>query len=88
MTNTETRNTNKFERYGMPTAVLDAVEAAAYLAVTKDQVYRLVRSGELPHTRVGKSIRFRVADLDAYLKERTSRTWEPLKGKRSDDAED
>lgn len=77
----------KFERYGMPTAVLDAVEAAAYLAVTKDQVYRLVRSGELPHTRVGKSIRFRVEDLDAYLEERTSTTWEPLKGKRSGNTE-
>jgi len=67
----------RFERDGFPTAVLDVHEAAAYLAVTPGTVYRLVRSGELPHTRVGRSVRFRVADLDRYLQERTSRRWDP-----------
>lgn len=68
----------KFERNGLPTAVLDSTEAAAYLATTRDNLYRMVRKGEVPHTRVGKSIRFRVEDLDRYLKERTSRKWEKL----------
>jgi excisionase family DNA binding protein len=67
----------RFERFGLPTAVLDVREAAAYLAVEAVTVYRLVRSGELPHTRVGRSVRFRVEDLDRYLAERTSRKWEP-----------
>jgi excisionase family DNA binding protein len=67
----------RFERYGLPTAVLDVHEAAAYLAVTSGTVYRLVRSGELAHVRIGRSVRFRVADLDAYLAERTSREWNP-----------
>ena len=66
-----------FERYGLPTAVLDVREAAAYLAVTPGTVYRLVRRGELVHTRIGRSVRFRVADLEAYLEEQTSRSWEP-----------
>jgi excisionase family DNA binding protein len=67
----------KFERGGLPTAVLDVHEAAAYLAVKEATVYELVRAGELPHTRVGRSLRFRVADLDRYLAERTSREWRP-----------
>ena len=66
-----------FERHGLPTAVLDVREAAAYLAVTPGTVYRLVRRGELAHTRIGRSVRFRVADLEAYLEEQTSRSWEP-----------
>lgn len=65
----------KFERHGLPTAVLDVHEAAAYLAVDEQTVYRLVRRGELPHTRVGRALRFRVEDLDRYLEERTSRKW-------------
>jgi len=69
------------ERYGLPTAVLDVREAAAYLAISEETVRRYVRSGELPHTRVGRSIRFRLVDLDAYLKARTSRAWEPEDGR-------
>jgi excisionase family DNA binding protein len=57
-------------------AVLDKAEAAIYLKVSVTTVLRLVRSGELPHTRVGRSIRFRPADLDAYLESRTQRTAE------------
>ena len=30
-------------------------------------VYRLIKSGELPAVRVGKSFRVREEDLDAYL---------------------
>jgi excisionase family DNA binding protein len=77
---TETLRT-KFERDGLPTAVLDAVEASAYLAVRKETLYRMVRGGEIPHTRVGKSLRFQVEDLDAYLQERTSRAWERVDGR-------
>lgn len=66
-----------FERQGMATAVLDTREAAAYLAVEPPTVYRLARSGELPHVRVGRSLRFRVEDLNRYLEERTSRNWTP-----------
>jgi len=66
-----------FERYGLPTAVLDVHETAAYLAVTSGTVYRLVRSGELAHVRIGRSVRFRVVELNRYLEDRTSREWSP-----------
>lgn len=68
-------------RYGRPTAVLDSREAAAYLAISERGLYRLVQAGELPHTRVGKALRFRLVDLDLFLEERTSRTWEPEDGR-------
>lgn len=69
------RAASPLERDGYPTAVLDARETAAYLSISPAYVYELVRSGELPHTRVGKNLRFRLVDLDAYLEARTSRTW-------------
>lgn len=50
-------------------------EAAARLTVDRKTVYRLVRAGALPHTRVGSLIRIRPADVAAYLT--TSRTWTP-----------
>ena len=71
----------KFERDGRPTAVLDAHEAAAYLAVSRDTLRRMVQRGDLPHTRVGVALRFRVADLDAFLNKNTSRTWKPANGR-------
>jgi excisionase family DNA binding protein len=55
--------------------VLDAQGAARYLSLGLDTLYRLVRSGELPHTRVGKSIRFRPEDLDEYIAVRVTRQW-------------
>ena len=69
------------ERNGHPTAVLDVTEAAAYLAISRDTLLRLVKRGELPHTRVGVALRFRLTDLDEYLEARTSREWKPLKGR-------
>jgi excisionase family DNA binding protein len=71
----------RFVRYGLPTAVLDVKETAAYFGITARQVYRLVRSGELPHTRVGLSLRFRVEDLDRYLATRTTQTWTRVDGR-------
>ncbi len=68
-----------FQRDGSPTAVMDSREAAAYLAVSTYTLRRMVRRGELPHTRVGRALRFRFTDLDAYLEERTSREYKPLR---------
>jgi len=49
---------------------IDARRAAEELGVTRDEVYRLVRSKRLRHHRLGANggiIRFRREDLRAYL---------------------
>jgi len=71
----------KFLRNGMPTAALDLQEASAYLAVSPWTLRRLVGRGDLPHARVLNSLRFRVEDLDEYLRAQTRRTWEPEAGR-------
>ncbi len=71
--------TISLERNGIPTAVLDVKEAAAYLAVTSKYIYKLTKAGELPHARIGNSIRFRIRDLDQYLEANTSREYKPRK---------
>jgi excisionase family DNA binding protein len=42
-------------------------QLAAYLGVTRATVYKLVRGGDLPAVVVGKRLRFRAEDVDAYL---------------------
>jgi excisionase family DNA binding protein len=57
-------------QYGAhPTAewLLTVNDVAARLSISRDTVYRLVRSGALESVRVGERLRFRVSDLEAYL---------------------
>jgi len=42
-------------------------EVAAQLRVSNMTVYRLIQSGQLPSTRVGRSYRIREEDVDRYL---------------------
>jgi len=42
-------------------------EVARLLRVSNMTVYRLLKAGELPAVRVGKSYRIREDDVDAYL---------------------
>lgn len=42
-------------------------DVAFRLAISRNSVYRLVRSGALSPVRVGERLRFRARDLDAYL---------------------
>lgn len=42
-------------------------EAAAYLGVARDSVYRFIRQGDLRAIMVGKTLRIRPGDLDAYI---------------------
>jgi excisionase family DNA binding protein len=43
-------------------------EVAHHLRVSTMTVYRLIKSGDLASTRVGKGYRIRAGDLDAYLR--------------------
>lgn len=48
-------------------ALLDSEAAAAYLAVNLRMVRRLTETRQLPFVKVGRHVRFRQADLDAYI---------------------
>jgi excisionase family DNA binding protein len=47
--------------------LLTVADLARNLGVSRWTVYRLVRSGDIKAVRVGERIRFRPADVDAYL---------------------
>jgi excisionase family DNA binding protein len=49
---------------------LTVAEVADILRVSTMTVYRLVKAGDLPAVRVGKSYRLREDDIDAYLARR------------------
>jgi excisionase family DNA binding protein len=48
-------------------------EVADQLRVSNMTVYRLIQSGQLPSTRVGRSYRIREEDVDRYLAEQYTR---------------
>ena len=48
-------------------ALLTVAEVAELFRVSSMTVYRLIRNGELPAVRVGRSYRVREEDLQSYL---------------------
>ena len=50
-----------------PPAPVTVAQVAAELGVSRMTVYRLADRGELPALRVGRSVRFTRADVDAFL---------------------
>lgn len=56
-------------------AVLTTKQAAAYLGVSLPTLFRLLRADKLPHLRLGRVIRFRPEDLDAFLAARVTTEW-------------
>jgi excisionase family DNA binding protein len=53
------------------TSLLTVAEVASAMRVSTMTVYRLIKSGELPAVRVGRSYRVRGAALEAYLASRS-----------------
>lgn len=47
--------------------LLTVNDVTRLLVISRDSVYRLVRSGALKPVRVGERLRFRPEDIDAYL---------------------
>lgn len=57
--------------------LLTVAEVASAMRVSNMTVYRLIKGGELPAVRVGKSYRLRESDLQRFLEERSVRTEAP-----------
>lgn len=51
--------------------LLTVGEVAATMRVSNMTVYRLIKAGELPALRVGKSYRVRESEVDRYLAARS-----------------
>ena len=46
---------------------LSSADAAAYLGLRAPTLYRLINDGVLPAYRLGRAIRIKISDLDAYI---------------------
>jgi excisionase family DNA binding protein len=51
-----------------PTDILTVQELHQYLKIPKPTLYALAQSGRIPAAKVGKHWRFRLADIDEWLK--------------------
>ena len=54
--------------------LLNAKEAARYLGLSVDTVYKMARLRELPSVKVGRALRFDVEALDLYIEQHAIKT--------------
>ena len=64
-------------------ATLTTKEAAAYLSISLPTLFRLLKAEKLPHLRIGRVLRFRPEDLDAFLAARVTTKWEDFTAKKT-----
>jgi excisionase family DNA binding protein len=50
--------------------LLTARQAARALAISERKLWELTKQGQIPHVRVGRAVRYRPADLDAWAEAR------------------
>ena len=50
--------------------LLTVRELAEYVRVNPFTVYRWVEQNRIPHLRVGRTLRFRLEDIDEFMRER------------------
>ena len=55
----------------MPDDVLTLKEVAEYLKVTERTIYRMVADRKIPAFKVGGSWRFRLVEIDSWIKDQT-----------------
>ncbi len=59
---------------GVGKRLLNAREAAEYLGLEVDTVYKKARLRELPSVKVGRALRFDVVALERYVEQHTIET--------------
>ncbi len=55
---------------------LTVPEVAKLLRMSRQTIYNMVKSGDIPHFRVGNKVRFNRADLDALMQTKPVTTGE------------
>ena len=61
--------------------LLNCKEVAGLLNVSLPYIYRLIRSGDLPFFRVGRTLRIRRKDVETYIEYRNTYWRHPAWGK-------
>jgi len=51
--------------------LITASEAARLLAISPRKLWGLTASGEVPHVRIGRSVRYPLADLQVWVQQQT-----------------
>ncbi len=67
--------------------LFSAKEAAAYLRMHVKTLQRLAREGSVPCIRIGKYWRFRLSDLDHWVRNQQNRISRPFRVERGEDLE-
>jgi len=68
--NSSTDNLNDWQpqdKRGQIRLLISRPEAAAALAVCEKTIYNMVQNGDLPEIKIGKSVRYSVDDLKAWI---------------------
>jgi excisionase family DNA binding protein len=60
--------------------LLTAKQTAAALGTSDKTIYRLAKQGRIPYVRINSSLRFRQADVDAWLE---SKSFQPAGMKKT-----
>ena len=63
---------------------VDIAEVAAHLQVTKDSIYRWVDTKDFPARRVGRLLRFRLSEVDEWVKAGGDESGSSSSGKTAD----
>ena len=66
-------------RHDEKDALLDVAQLADYLNVSPSWIYDRIRDNEIPHTKVGKYLRFRKRDIDKWLETSSFKPFQSLK---------
>jgi excisionase family DNA binding protein len=56
-------------RSSTPTLLLTPLQAAEALAISSRTLWRMTASGEIPHIRLGRCLRYPVDDLQRWIDE-------------------
>ena len=65
--------------------LLRVEEAADAMSVGRSKAYELIRTGELPHVRIGRSVRVPVQGLEKWISERAADETSPQGGDAAGD---
>ena len=54
--------------------LLNVEEAAEYIGSTPGSIYQKVHNGKIPFVKIGRSVRFDIIDLDAFIEQKKKET--------------